>query len=162
MLVLVEKGGAQAVYHAMSEEDLERILKHPATMVGSDGEIPIFGKAAPHPRSYGTFARVLGRYVRERKLLSLEEAVRKMTSFPAQRIGLLDRGLLRPGLKADVTVFDPAKVRDTATFEKPHQYAEGFAMVVVNGRVVYRDGKMTGERPGVVLKSTRANAGARG
>jgi N-acyl-D-aspartate/D-glutamate deacylase len=143
----------------MSEEDLERILKHPATMVGSDGEIPIFGKAAPHPRSYGTFARVLGRYVRERKLLSLEEAVRKMTSFPAQRIGLLDRGLLRPGLKADVTVFDPAKVRDTATFEKPHQYAEGFAMVVVNGRVVYRDGKMTGERPGVVLKSTRANAG---
>jgi dihydroorotase/N-acyl-D-amino-acid deacylase len=154
VLALVEKGGAQAVYHAMSEEDLERILKHPATMVGSDGEIPIFGKAAPHPRSYGTFARVLARYVRERKLLTLEEAVRKMTSFPAQRLGILDRGLLRPGLKADVTVFDPAKVRDTATFEQPHQYAEGFALVIVNGKIIYRDGQMTGARPGMVL--TRA------
>jgi dihydroorotase/N-acyl-D-amino-acid deacylase len=152
LLALVEKGSAQAVYHAMSEEDLERILKHPATMVGSDGEIPIFGKAAPHPRSYGTFARVLARYVRERKLLTVEEAVRKMTSFPAQRIGLVDRGLLRPGLKADVAIFDPARVRDRATFEQPHQYAEGFSTVIVNGQVVYRDGTMTGARPGRVLR----------
>lgn len=158
LLSLVEKGSAQAVYHAMSEQDLERILKHPATMVGSDGEIPIFGKAAPHPRSYGTFARVLGRYVRERKVLTLEEAVRKMSSFPAQRLGLLDRGLLRPGLKADVAVFDPAQVRDTATFERPHQYAEGFSAVIVNGKIVYRDGKMTGERPGRVLKHAPARA----
>ena len=152
VLALVEKGGAQAVYHAMSEEDLERILKHPATMVGSDGEIPIFGKAAPHPRSYGTFARVLAVYVREKKLLTLEEAVRKMSSFPAARIGLADRGVLRSGMKEDVVVFDPARVRDVATFEKPHQYAEGFALVVVNGKVVYRDGKMTGNRPGRVLR----------
>jgi dihydroorotase/N-acyl-D-amino-acid deacylase len=158
VLALVEKGGAQAVYHAMSEEDLERILKHPATMVGSDGEIPIFGKAAPHPRSYGTFARVLSRYVRERKLLTVEEAIRKMTSFPAQRLGLLDRGLLRPGLKADVTVFDPATVRDTATFEQPHQYAEGFSLVAVNGTVVYRDGRMTEARPGRVLTHTLQTA----
>jgi dihydroorotase/N-acyl-D-amino-acid deacylase len=151
LLTLVEKGGAQAVYHAMSEEDLERILAHPATMVASDGEVPIHGKAAPHPRSYGTFARVLARYVRERRTLTLEEAVRKMSSFPAQRVGLTDRGLLRPGLKADVVVFDPGTVRDAATFEQPHQYAEGFSLVMVNGEVVYRDGRMTGARPGRVL-----------
>lgn len=152
LLTLVEKGGAQAVYHAMAEEDLERILSHPATMVASDGEIPIFGKAAPHPRSYGTFARVLGRYVRERGLLTLEQAVRKMSSFPAQRLGLLDRGVLRPGLKADLAVFDRARVADKATFEQPHQYAEGFRLVVVNGQVVFRDGKMTGARPGRILR----------
>jgi N-acyl-D-amino-acid deacylase len=152
VLSLVERGGAQAVYHAMSEEDLERILKHPATMIGSDGEVPIFGRSAPHPRSYGTFVRVLARYVRERKLLTLEEAVRKMSSFPAQRTGLVDRGLLRPGMKADVTVFDAARVRDAATFEQPHQYAEGIVAVIVNGRFVFREGKMTGERPGVVLR----------
>ncbi|HSL21981.1 MAG TPA: D-aminoacylase [Vicinamibacterales bacterium] len=151
LLTLVERGGAQAVYHAMSEQDLERILIHPATMVASDGEIPVFGRAAPHPRSYGTFARVLGRYVRERKLLRIEEAVRKMSSFPAQRLGLGDRGLLRPGLRADVVVFDPARVRDTATFEQPHQYAAGFTAVIVNGEVVFRDGKMTGARPGRIL-----------
>lgn len=156
LLALVEKGSAQAVFHAMSEEDLERILKHPATMVASDGEIPIFGKAAPHPRSYGTFARVLGRYVRERKLLTVEEAVRKMSSFPAQRLGLTDRGVLRPGLKADIAVFDAARVRDAATFAKPHQYAEGFALVVVNGEIVYRDGKMTGTHPGRVLRGPSA------
>lgn len=160
LLTLVEKGSAQAVYHAMSEEDLERILKHPASMVASDGEIPIFGKAAPHPRSYGTFARVLGRYVRDRKLLSLEEAVRKMSSFPAQRLGLVDRGLLRPGLKADLVVFDAAGVRDTATFERPHQYAEGFSLVVVNGEIVYRDGTMTGARPGRVLLGPAARRGS--
>jgi N-acyl-D-aspartate/D-glutamate deacylase len=91
-------------------------------MIGSDGEIPIFGRNAPHPRSYGTFARVLSEYVRERKTITLEDAIRKMTSFPAQRLGLLDRGLLRPGMKADIVVFDPARVRDMATFEKPHQY----------------------------------------
>jgi N-acyl-D-amino-acid deacylase len=159
LLTLVEKGSAQAVYHAMSEEDLERILKHPATMVASDGEIPIFGKAAPHPRSYGTFVRVLGRYVRERKVLTVEEAVRKMSSFPAQRLGLADRGLLRPGLKADVTVFDPTQVRDTATFERPHQYAEGVAVVIVNGEIVYRDGKMTGARPGRILFGPAAKKG---
>jgi len=152
LLTLVEKGGAQAVYHAMAEEDLERILSHPATMVASDGEIPIFGKAAPHPRSYGTFARVLGRYVRERGLLTLEQAVRKMSSFPAQRLGLLDRGVLRPGLKADLAVFDRARVADKATFEQPHQYAEGFRLVVVNGQVVFRDGAMTGARPGRILR----------
>lgn len=96
-------------------------MKNPLTMIASDGEIPVFGRAAPHPRSYGTFARVLGHYVRTKRILSLEEAVRKMSSMPAQRIGLTDRGLLRPGMKADLVLFDAEKVTDRATFENPHQ-----------------------------------------
>ena len=150
-LWIVEKGGCSGIFHAISEDDLERILKHPATMIGSDGEIPIFGQAHPHPRSYGTFARVLAVYVREKKTITLEEAVRKMTSFPASRLRLPDRGVLRVGMKADIAVFDPARVRDAATFEKPHQYAEGFSTVIVNGRVVFDGSKMTPERPGKVL-----------
>jgi N-acyl-D-aspartate/D-glutamate deacylase len=120
-------------------------------MIGSDGEIPIFGNASPHPRSYGTFARVLGRYVRDVKTISLEDAVHKMSAFPAQRIGLNDRGVIREGLKADLTVFDPDTVRDLATFEQPHQYAEGIRFVIVNGQVAFEDGKMTTARPGRVL-----------
>jgi N-acyl-D-amino-acid deacylase len=148
---IAEQGGCQGIFHAISEEDMERILRHPATMIGSDGGIPVFGKDHPHPRSYGTFARVLAVYVRERKIITLEDAVRKMTSFPAQRLGLLDRGMLRPGMKADVAVFDPAQVRDAATFERPHQYAKGFSLVVVNGQVVFEREAMTAARPGRVL-----------
>jgi dihydroorotase/N-acyl-D-amino-acid deacylase len=148
---LVEQGGCQGIFHAMSEEDLERILRHPATMIGSDGEVPVFGRANPHPRSYGTFARVLGVYVREKHTITLEDAVRKMTSFPAQRLGLADRGLLRPGMKADFAIFDPARVRDTATYEKPHSYADGFSHVIVNGQDVFDGRVMTSARPGVVL-----------
>ena len=148
---IVEQGGCQGIFHAMNEEDLERILRHPATMIASDGEVPIFGRANPHPRSYGTFARVLGVYVRDRKIVTLEDAVRKMSSFPAARLGLTDRGLLRPGMKADLAIFDPARVRDTATFTAPHQYAEGFSHVIVNGQVVYENGAMTAARPGRVL-----------
>lgn len=148
---IVEQGGCSGIFHAINEADLERILRHPATMIGSDGEIPIFGKDHPHPRSYGTFARVLAVYVRERKTITLEDAVRKMTSFPAQRLGLVDRGVLRPGMKADIAVFDPARVRDAATFEKPHQYAEGFSLVMVNGQIVFERGAMTAARPGKVL-----------
>src|SRR6266851_1289540 len=140
---LQRKGGCSAVYHAISEEDLERILRHPFTMIASDGGIPMFGEDVPHPRNYGTFARVLGRYVRERKTLSLEEAVRRMTSLPASRFRIFDRGLLRPGMKADVAVFDPATVADKADFEHPHQYAVGFRHVLVNGAPVLADGKMT-------------------
>ena len=120
-------------------------------MVASDGEVPVFGRAHPHPRSYGTFARVLAVYVRDKRVLSMEEAVRKMTSAPAQRIGLNDRGILRPGLKADLAIFDPSTVRDTATFERPHQYAEGFSWVIVNGQIACEAGKMSGSRPGRVL-----------
>jgi dihydroorotase/N-acyl-D-amino-acid deacylase len=150
-LWIVEQGGCGGIFHAIGEDDLQRILVHPATMVASDGEIPIFGRASPHPRSYGTFVRVLGLYVRERKLLPLETAVQKMSALPAQRLGLSDRGVLRTGLKADIAIFDPATVRDTATFEKPHSYAEGVMHVIVNGQVVFENGRMTAARPGRVL-----------
>jgi dihydroorotase/N-acyl-D-amino-acid deacylase len=148
---IVEKGGASGIFHAIDEADLERILKDPVTMIASDGEVPVFGKASPHPRSYGTFVRVLGRYVRERHAIPLAEAVRKMTSFPAQRVGLLDRGLLRPGMKADIAIWDAATIADRATYEQPHQYAAGVQTVIVNGQVVYEDGTMTPARPGRVL-----------
>jgi N-acyl-D-amino-acid deacylase len=152
-LWIVEKGGCSGIFHAISEDDLVGILKHPATMIGSDGEVSVFGKDRPHPRGYGTFARVLGVYVREKRVLTLEEAVRKMTSFPAQRIGLSDRGLIRAGMKADIAIFDPARVRDTATFAQPHQYAEGFSQVIINGQVAYENGQMSAARPGRVLYS---------
>ena len=150
-LWIVESGGCSGIFHAINEADLERILKHAATMIGSDGEIPIFGQAHPHPRSYGTFARVLAVYVRERHAITLEDAVRKMSSFPAQRLGVQDRGLLRVGMKADIAVLDPARVRDAATFERPHQYAEGVSTVIVNGQIVFERGMMTAARPGRVL-----------
>jgi dihydroorotase/N-acyl-D-amino-acid deacylase len=148
---IVEQGNCSGVFHAMDEADLQRIIRHPATMIASDGTVPVFGIGAPHPRSYGTFVRVLAVYVREKKILTLEDAVRKMSSYPAARIGLADRGVLKPGMKADIAVFDPATVRDAATFEKPHQYAIGFPYVIVNGQVVYENGAMTAARPGRVL-----------
>jgi N-acyl-D-amino-acid deacylase len=148
---IVEQGGCGGIFHAIGEDDLQRILAHPATMVASDGEVAVFGRNVPHPRSYGTFARVLGLYVREKKVIPLETAVQKMSSFPAQRLGLSDRGVLRQGLKADIAVFDAATIRDTATFEKPHSYAEGVRAVVVNGEIAFEDGAMTRARPGRVL-----------
>ena len=151
VLWIMEKGGCSAVYHAIDEADVERILRYPFTMIGSDGEVPVFGQAAPHPRSYGTFARVLGRYVREKHTLTLEDAVHRMTGITATRLKLYDRGLLRPGMKADVSLFDPSTIADKATFDEPHQYAVGMVDVIVNGRLVLRDGKMTEERPGRVL-----------
>ena len=148
---ITEQGGCGGIFHAIGEGDLERIMRHPATMVASDGDIIVFGRARPHPRSYGTFARVLSEYVRERGVIGLEEAVRKMSAFPAQRMGLLDRGLIRPGMVADIAVFDPATVRDLATFEDPHQYAEGFSLVVVAGEIVLDGDRVTAARPGRVL-----------
>jgi dihydroorotase/N-acyl-D-amino-acid deacylase len=148
---LLMRGSCQTVYHAIAEPDVERIMKYPWTMIGSDGEVPIFGRGVLHPRSYGTFARVLGVYVRERKVLTLEDAIRKMSSLPAQRLRLLDRGLLRPGLKADLVIFDPDTVADKAIFGNPHQYAVGFSHVVVNGELVLDNGKITERRPGRIL-----------
>jgi N-acyl-D-amino-acid deacylase len=162
VLEIVERGGATGIFHAMSEEDVERILVSPFTMVASDGEIPVFGRGRPHPRSYGTFPRVLGLYVREKGLLSLEEAVRKMTSLPAARLGLADRGLVRPGMKADLVIFDPATIRDRATFEDPHAYAEGVAFVLVNGVVVVDEGRVSGARPGRVLLGPAATGREKG
>ncbi|MCY4075933.1 MAG: D-aminoacylase [Acidobacteria bacterium] len=151
VMEIVERGGARAIYHAMDEGDVERIMRHPATAIGSDGGISVFGESVPHPREYGTFARVLGRYVRDRGVLTLEEAVRKMSAATAQRIGLRARGLLREGFFADIAVFDPERVIDRATFEQPHQYAEGVEYVLVNGVVVVDAGEHTGARPGRVL-----------
>jgi len=121
-------------------------------MIGSDGEIPQFGKGVPHPRSYGTNARVLARYVREKKVITLEDAIRKMSGYPAERLRLLDRGLLRPGMKADIVIFDPDKIQDKADYAHPHQYAEGVRDVIVNGQLVISGGRLTAARPGRVLR----------
>ncbi len=149
-LDFVLRGDCAVVSHSISEEDIERILRDPLTMIASDGGIPSFGSDVPHPRNYATFARVLARYVRERHVLTLEDAVRKMSGLPAQRLGLQDRGLIRPGMKADLVLFDPAAVAENSTFEKPHQYASGVTHVWVNGVCALKDGKMTaafGGRP---------------
>lgn len=148
---LQRKGSCSAVYHAIGEEDVERVMKSPYTMIASDGDIPVFGQAAPHPRSYGTFARVLAVYVREKHVLTLEEAVRKMSGMPADRLNFGDRGMLKPGMKADIVIFDPAKVEDKSTFEKPHQYSAGFEYVLVNGQMTLKAGQVTAARPGRVL-----------
>jgi N-acyl-D-aspartate/D-glutamate deacylase len=154
-LLEANQGSVPTVYFHHSEEDMLYALRQPFVSIGSDGtavatEGPL-ARGNPHPRYYGTFPRVLGRYVREEKVLSLEEAVRKMTSANAAKIHIYDRGLLRPGQWADVTVFDAAKVIDHATFEKPHQYATGIQHVWVNGVQVLENGRHTGARPGVIL-----------
>ncbi len=152
VIEIQQAGGCSAIYHAISEQDVERIMRYPYTMIASDGQIPIFGNDNPHPRGYGTFARVLGRYTRERRVITLEDAIRKMTSLPAQRLKLFDRGLLRPGMKADLSIFNPQTIVDRSEFLQPHQYAKGVAHVIVNGRPVLLDGRITGERPGQVLR----------
>jgi N-acyl-D-amino-acid deacylase len=148
---LQKKGGCSMIYHAIGEEDVVRIMRYPFTMIASDGGIPVFGSDVPHPRNYGTFARVLGRYVREQKVLTLEDAIHRMTSLPATRFMIFDRGLLHEGMKADIAVFDPQTVADKSEFDKPHQYAVGFRHVFVNGKAVLLDGNMTGARPGRIL-----------
>jgi N-acyl-D-amino-acid deacylase len=152
-LLTANGGSVSTIFFHHSEEDMQRALKHPLVSVGSDGTAVNAEKATghPHPRFYGTFPRVLGRYVRDLKLLSLEEAVRKMTSANAAKIRCYDRGLLRGGQWADVTVFDPRTIIDRATFEDPHQYARGIQYVVVNGKLVLERGKPTGARPGAIV-----------
>jgi dihydroorotase/N-acyl-D-amino-acid deacylase len=151
----IRRGGASAIYHALDEGDVERILAHPTTMVASDGRLTQPGEGHPHPRWYGTFPRVLAVYVRERGVLTLEEAIRKMTSMPADRLGLPDRGRIREGAFADLVVFDPATVADRSTFEDPHQYPEGIGWVIVNGVIAVEDGRYLDLRPGRVLRRGR-------
>ena len=151
----VRRGGASGIYHAMSEEDVEAIMGHPQTMIGSDGRLVAPGDGHPHPRWYGTFPRVLGLYARERGLLSMEQAIRKMTAMPAARIGLRERGQLRTGWYADLVVFDPETVRDRATFQEPHQYPDGIPYVLVNGQLVVESGSFRDVRSGRVLKRGR-------
>ncbi|MBI3636185.1 MAG: D-aminoacylase [Candidatus Rokubacteria bacterium] len=158
-LIIDEQGKAYMILFQLAEEDLRRALAHPAVMIGSDGSslAPYgdLGQGKPHPRSYGTFPRVLGEYAREQRVLTLAAAVHKMTGLPARRLGLHDRGVIRVGAKADLVVFDPKKVADRATYEDPHRYAAGIEHVVVNGRLVIRDGEHTGSLPGKVLRKNR-------
>jgi N-acyl-D-amino-acid deacylase len=148
---LMLAGGASMVYHFMSDEDVERIMRHPFVGFASDSSVLTPGAGVPHPRGYGNNARVLGEYVRRRKVISLEEAIRKMTSLPASHFRFRDRGLLREGYAADVVVFNPETVADTGTFEKPHGFAAGFSHVLVNGVAVVKGGEHTGARPGAPL-----------
>lgn len=154
-LLIREGGSAGAIYFLMNEADVRLALQQPWVGIGSDGsavnsEMPF--AQFPHPRFYGTFPRVLARYVREQGVLSLPEAIRKMTSLPAQIVGLSDRGLLRPGMAADVVIFDPDRIEDRATFQQPRQYPVGVEYVLVNGQVVIEGGRHTGARPGRVLR----------
>jgi len=142
----------QMVFFSMDEKDLTRILQYPFNMIASDAGIVKFGSGMPHPRAYGTNARVLGRYVNELKVIRLEEAIRRMTSLPAQKFNLRDRGLLREGMAADIVIFDEKQVGDAATYSNPHSYSKGFAYVIVNGDVVVDQGKHTGVRSGSVLR----------
>jgi N-acyl-D-amino-acid deacylase len=144
---IVRDGGASIVCRSMKESDIKVFYKQPWVMVSSDG-----GVGSRHPRGAGTYPRVLGRYVRERHWLSLPEAIRKMTSLPASRLGLSDRGLLRQGYKADVVLFDPSIVIDQATYKDPQLLSQGIKHVYVNGIEVWLDGAVTGNRPGRALR----------
>lgn len=152
ILEIQSNGGATGVFHGMSEEDLRVFAQHPNTMFACDSGLRELGEGVPHPRGYGNAARVLARYVRELKLLRLEDAVRRMTSLPATTFQLKDRGLVREGCWADLVVFDPAKVQDEATFKDPHHYSTGFARVLINGVTVVKDDQVTGARPGMGLR----------
>jgi N-acyl-D-amino-acid deacylase len=151
ILEMMENGGASMVLHGMSEDDVKYIMKYPFNMFASDASIRVWQQGSPHPRGYGTNARVLSKYVRDEKLLSLEEAIRRMTSLPALKFKLNNRGLLREGYAADIVVFDEKTVADKSTFEQPHQYSTGFRYVLVNGSVTVSEGKHTGSRNGAIL-----------
>jgi N-acyl-D-amino-acid deacylase len=152
----VLKGGASMIYHVLDEADVQRIMKHPQAMIGSDGRLARFGdNSSPHPRAYGTFPRVLGRYARDLKLFPLETAIYKMSGQSAARLKLRDRGVLKVGNFADVVVFDPATIADKSTFEQPHQYSVGIDYVFVNGVAAVDAGKFTDSRAGRVLTRPR-------
>ena len=150
LIELISKG-TTGINHTLEERpggDVDRVMQHPQTCVASDGSVFQFGTGNPHPRSYGCFTRTLGHYVRQRQLLTLEQAIQKMTQLPATRMGWSDRGLLTANAIADIVIFDPKTVTDKATFLNPHQYSTGIEYVLVNGRLVLKAGKMTGQRPG--------------
>jgi N-acyl-D-amino-acid deacylase len=153
---MLRAGGAQMVYHMMGDADVTAIMRHPQVSVASDASINTPGEGRPHPRGYGNTVRVLARYVREDRVLTLEEAVRKMSALPASHFGFAGRGLVKDGYAADLVLFDPRTVADRATFEAPHAWPEGLPHVLVNGAFVIRDGQHTGARPGVVLRRDTA------
>ncbi len=147
-------GGAGMVYHGMGEDDVKRIMQEPFTMIASDSGVRRVDESVPHPRGYGNNVRVLGRYVRELKIISLEDAVRKMTSLPAQTFGFRDRGLIREGFAADLVIFDENTILDRATYDKPHQYPTGISAVLVNGQLVLSGEQMTNVMPGLALRGS--------
>jgi dihydroorotase/N-acyl-D-amino-acid deacylase len=155
-LVIADHGETACITSIMSEDDVRTALASRLVSVGTDsGAKAVDGPMAEsksHPRGWGSFPRILGRYVRDEHVLTLEEAVRKMTSQPAARVHLNDRGILRPGMAADITVFDPATIRDLATYEQPARYSVGIQYVLVNGRAVVSDGRITADRPGRALR----------
>ena len=159
-LVIADRANTGVVLSIMQEADVVAALRHPLVSIDTDSgavaEDGPLSESRSHPRAFGTFARILGKYVRDEKVLRLEEAVRKMTSQPAARVQLQDRGILRPGMAADITVFDPATIRDVSTFEDPMHYSVGVRHVLVNGRAVVSDGTITGERPGKALRGPGA------
>jgi N-acyl-D-amino-acid deacylase len=148
--VAAEEGpGAVVVMETMNEDDVRTVMRHPSTMIGSDG---LAMGSRPHPRLYGTFPRVLARYARDAGLMTLEEGVHRMTGMSAAKFGLKERGQVRPGFYADLVIFDPSSLLDTATYDQPRRYPEGLHYVFVNGTVVVRDGLHTGARPGRALR----------
>jgi N-acyl-D-amino-acid deacylase len=159
MLEMYAAGGAGMVYHGMGEQDVQTIMREPFTMIASDSGVLRPGEGVPHPRGYGNNARVLGHYVRELKVVALEDAIRKMTSLPAQTFHLRDRGLLREGFAADIVVFDDAQINDRSTYDQPHQYPVGISRVFVNGQAVFADGHMTEARPGAALRGAGTQNG---
>lgn len=149
---LVDRGFAQMVFHKMSEDDVQAIVRYPFTMIASDAGVYTSNKSQPHPRGYGSNARVLGRYVRDFQALGLEEAIRKMTSLPASRFGIKNRGLLQEGYAADLVIFDENTIKDEATFDKPHAYSTGISYVIVNGEITLENGKHTGVLKGEIVR----------
>ena len=151
-LLLDDEAGTGMIIHGMSEEEVRLAVSHPLVAISSDGSVKKPGQGKPHPRNYGAFPRVIAKYVRDEKVLSLQEAVRKMTSLPARKMRLWDRGMVRPGMKADLVIFNYYTIRDTATFNNPHQYPKGIHYVIVNGEIVVEDGEHTGAKPGRLLR----------
>lgn len=154
LMELVAAGNCDAVFHAINEEDVRNIMRHPRTMISSDGGVMGPTDRMPHPRNYGTFSRLIGHYSRDEGVVPMHTAIYKVSKLPAERINLSDRGRLQVGAFADIAVLDLSEVIDTATFEEPHQYAKGAHHVFVNGEAVLLNGSMTGERPGIILKAT--------
>lgn len=151
IIEIQRNGGASGVFFQMNEKDVEDLMRLPYTMHGSDGGIQVKGRGVPHPRNYGTFPRVISHYVRKRGVISLEEAIRKMSSLPAQTFRLKERGMIQEGFYADITVFDKNQFEDRATFSAPHQYSQGLHYLIVNGELVVEKGEHSGKLPGMIL-----------
>jgi len=161
--LLVDDAAISVVRFLMCEDDVCTVLRHPVSMIGTDASAVapygVLGEGRPHPRSYGSFPRVLGKYVREERILTLENAIRKMTSLPAQKLGLRDRGIIREGMRADITIFNPETITDKATYQNPHQYPDGIAYVIVNGKIAVREREHTGTLAGRVIIPREVPAG---